>query len=256
MPKNRSLLKAAKNVLNIKKQLHPLLFDENGIMFEHQRQKFLTQTDLIIKKTFKALENYEITDVILIGSSASYFYNEDSDFDVKILINLSKNPAVASNLKGFIKILNNTFYCSALKFRIDRHFVDIKFGTDDYFVMGNYSIMHNKWNISPRNDFKIKDIKAETLVRMFYESTAYMYEQFSLLPFAKGQLSFENLYQIRKVYDYFLLADKHVREDVDKGLIEFLYFKLIRKFLFLHQIIDMERMAVNDLLSLREEKLK
>ena len=52
--------------------------------------------------------------------------------------------------------------------------------------------------------------------------------------------------------DYFQ-ADAHVRADVDSGLVDFLSFKLIRKTHFLRELIDFERQANNDRLSLREE---
>lgn len=254
MAENKNILKQLKKLLLIKEELHPLLFDNNGIMFEEKRKKFLELTDFIIKKSLRTIKDYEIEDIILVGSSASYFYSIWSDFDVKIILNLDRNKAVGTNFSKFLKVLNNSFYCVSTRFRVDKRFVDLKFGHDENYVMGNYSILHNKWNIHPRNDFDMSEITPKRLIKMFYNIQALAYEKFSEIKSDNGIFSFEEIEKAKRLYSYYLSADEKVRADVDKGLADFLTFKLIRKMKYLNNVVDFERQTTNDALSLREEK--
>ena len=125
-------------------------------------------------------------DIILVGSSSSYFYTETSDFDIKILLDFSKNKAIGSNIKTLLKILNNTYYSTSVKLRLYKRYIDFRFSENDNFVIGNYSLLHNKWNVKPRHDFDVAHIQSAELVRKFYSRTAETYRIFSQLVSENG----------------------------------------------------------------------
>lgn len=128
---DRNILKTAKTILKIQDKLHPLLFGEDGFMLEETRQELLKKANFYIAKVLRTIQDIQVSDIILVGSSASYFYTSASDFDLKIILNLSHNRAIGSNVKKFLKILNNTFYRNNVRLRLYDHFIDIKFDEDD-----------------------------------------------------------------------------------------------------------------------------
>lgn len=168
---DRNILKTAKTILKIQDKLHPLLFGEDGFMLEETRQELLKKANFYIAKVLRTIQDIQVSDIILVGSSASYFYTSASDFDLKIILNLSHNRAIGSNVKKFLKILNNTFYRNNVRLRLYNHFIDIKFDEDDNFVMGNYSVLHNRWNIKPRCDFDLTGIQPALLIQNFYKNS-------------------------------------------------------------------------------------
>ena len=176
---DRNILKTAKTILKIQDKLHPLLFGEDGFMLEETRQELLKKANFYIAKVLRTIQDIQVSDIILVGSSASYFYTSASDFDLKIILNLSHNRAIGSNVKKFLKILNNTFYRNNVRLRLYNHFIDIKFDEDDNFVMGNYSVLHNRWNIKPRCDFDLTGIQPALLIQNFYKKTASSYRSFA-----------------------------------------------------------------------------
>ncbi len=250
---DRNILKTAKTILKIQDRLHPLLFGEDGYMLEETRQELLKKANFYIVKVLRTIQDIQVSDIILVGSSASYFYSAASDFDLKIILNLSRNRAIGSNIKKFLKILNNTFYRNNVRLRLYNHFIDIKFDEDDNFVMGNYSVLHNRWNIKPRCDFDLTGVQPALLIQNFYKKTASSYRSFAEFSPQNGCFRPAELQKIAQNFTDYFQADAHVRADVDSGLIDFLSFKLIRKTHFLRELIDFERQANNDRLSLREE---
>lgn len=119
--------------------------------------------------------------------------------------------------------------------------------------MGNYSVLHNRWNIKPRCDFDLTGVQPALLIQNFYKKTASSYRSFAEFSPQNGCFRPAELQKIAQNFTDYFQADAHVRTDVDSGLIDFLSFKLIRKTHFLRELIDFERQANNDRLSLREE---
>lgn len=70
-------------------------------MLGETRQELLKKANFYIAKVLRTIRDVEVSDIILVGSSASYFYSAASDFDLKIILNLSRNGAIGSNIKNF-----------------------------------------------------------------------------------------------------------------------------------------------------------
>lgn len=196
---DRNILKTAKTILKIQDKLHPLLFGEDGFMLEETRQELLKKANFYIAKVLRTIQDIQVSDIILVGSSASYFYTSASDFDLKIILNLSHNRAIGSNVKKFLKILNNTFYRNNVRLRLYDHFIDIKFDEDDNFVMGNYSVLHNRWNIKPRCDFDLTGVQPALLIQNFYKKQprhTVLLRNFLLKTAVSGRQSFKKSLKI------------------------------------------------------------
>lgn len=249
----RDILKTAQGILTLRDKLHPLLFDNTGTMIDEPRQQLLKISQFYIGKALRTIKNVEVVDIILVGSSSSYFYTETSDFDIKILLDFSKNKAIGSNIKTLLKILNNTYYSTSVKLRLYKRYIDFRFSENDNFVIGNYSLLHNKWNVKPRHDFDVAHIQSAELVRKFYSRTAETYRIFSQLVSENGIFAKSEIQKIANDYTRYFSDDVQARADIDNRLADFLSFKLIRKTHFLRELIDFERQANNDRLSLREE---
>ena len=99
----------------------------------------------------------------------------------------------------------------------------------------------------------ITDFERRDFLQNFYKKTASSYRSFSEFSPQNGCFLPAEIQKAAQNFTDYFQADAHVRADVDSGLIDFLSFKLIRKTHFLRELINFERQANNDRLSLREE---
>ena len=73
-----NILHLAKNMLVSQDKLHPLLFDEQGVMFEDKRQKLLDIANLYILLFVSHISDISVEDNIVLGSSATKLNTESS----------------------------------------------------------------------------------------------------------------------------------------------------------------------------------
>ncbi|MFV0625896.1 MAG: hypothetical protein ACK5N8_00920 [Alphaproteobacteria bacterium] len=160
----------AKNLITPKETLDIRVFDENGIMHTKLRDKILNRAVFLESKTIKEIKGIELDDIFLVGSSASYFYKENSDLDVAIFAKntncdfISKEP---EELGSFLAYLTNDFYRKYKSFSINGQFLDMKLRTVMRDRMGVYSILNEKW-VSPATKEVVKDIQLNTLIKNYY----------------------------------------------------------------------------------------
>lgn len=249
-----SLIKTARKILHMQENLHPVLFDNQGMMHEEIREKFLKIADFFIKKNLSRIQGLKVKDICLVGSSASYLYREDSDFDVRIITDLSACPAVKNDKTAWgilQRLLAHTFYGQHMRFSVGGINVDFKNGNDNNYVMGNYSILNNQWLIKPRADLPIDKITVQELIQGYYKETAEMYEALAETAPQNGIYSEEEIMKLNRINQKLFEAENKVRKNVDTGLISFLIFKLFRKQGNLRILSRIISQSVNNRLSLK-----
>ena len=215
-----SLIKTARKLLHKQEKLHPVLFDNQGMMYEEIREKFLRIADFFIKKNLSRIQGLQVKDICLVGSSASYLYGDDSDFDVRIITDFSACPSVKNNKTAWDilqRLLAHTFYGQHMRFSVEGIRVDYKNGNDNNYVMGNYSILNNQWLIKPRADLPIEKITAQELIQGYYKETAEMYEALAETTPQNGIYSEEEIVKLNRINIKLFKAEDKVRENIDKG---------------------------------------
>ncbi|MDD4555983.1 MAG: hypothetical protein PHE89_01455 [Alphaproteobacteria bacterium] len=153
-----------------KQTLDMRVFDDNGIMHPKLKDKILRRSDFLVNKTIRDIKNIERTDVVLVGSSASYFYKQNSDLDVAIFAENTGCDFIAKdadNLGTFLSYLTNDFYKKYRQFSIDGQYLDMKLRSVLRDRMGVYSILNEKWVREARKDV-VKDIDADDLMNKYY----------------------------------------------------------------------------------------
>lgn len=248
-----SIIKQARHIVYQNKQLNPKLFNLQNTMHEDIRQTLLKQAKFVIKKCFQHPKNLEIKDICLVGSSASYLYNKNSDLDMRIITDYSKCAEIKQDaVAQFIidSFIGNSFHMKNLFFQVAGYKVDIKSGQDNDYVFGNYSILNNQWNILPQPDFDISKIKIGEIVTGYYKTMNQIYEGLSKLDFQNGILNEEKIFGINKIKRDLFMADNLVRQDMKKGINDYLIFKMIRKTEIFRELAKMQAITFNDKLSL------
>lgn len=132
--------------------LDPRLFDFGGEMHPDVREKILSLVQSAIDRTIKNIPGLHVTDIYLRGSSAGYYYREDSDLDVAVQVQKKDAPWLSDDdkkLAEFLKILQQG-NCFPLRLTPGSRFIDLSFQTSaaekDISI---YSILHNKWKNVP-----------------------------------------------------------------------------------------------------------
>lgn len=225
---HEELLEISKEILNVKKNFDPRVFSENGKIHNLLRQRLLHRAHYMAQETIGSTKGLEVGDIVLLGSSASYFYRPASDLDVKIeIINKSCPylPAFKECEDGFTKYLSSltsSFFSNHQKFFIGKRFLDIKLAPKvwDYAWTGIYSLIDNKWLILPRKDIA-KDFTAETLVQYYYVRCQEIDDFVNSLPKSGEKYSQE---QCNKMFYYY----KTQVLDRNQTIEDYLAFKIIK----------------------------
>lgn len=70
---NDDLIRFASEILTVRDELDPRVFNRNGAVHEHLRLRMLDRADYLVKETVGMIDGLLTGDVVLLGSSASYF---------------------------------------------------------------------------------------------------------------------------------------------------------------------------------------
>lgn len=129
-------------------KLNPKLFDEDRHLFPEIKDKV---EDIVAKfLEYTQIENINILDIRLVGSNASYNYNEHSDFDIHIVVDLSKisDPkTIASLYFGEVKSSFKDNYDIKIRgIDVELYVEDLKSSPKSN---GIYSISRSQWIKEP-----------------------------------------------------------------------------------------------------------
>lgn len=245
-----NILHLAKNMLASQDKLHPLLFDEQGVMFEDKRQKLLDIANLYIRRFVSQISDISVEDIILLGSSATYLYTASSDFDVDIILDVTKCKVIGSNTFGFMRTLNEISIKEKAYYKLDGHLIDLKFAFNDGYL-GCYSLLRNEWNIPPQKNLNLDAINPGLIVKGFYKQRAIIYDYLSQLQSKNGYFSMTEVKKTSEIYSVLLSGGKKIKYNVSEGILDFFILKLIRKFRYLKKLAKFELETINDSLSLK-----
>ncbi|MBR3605124.1 MAG: hypothetical protein IKL52_03745, partial [Candidatus Gastranaerophilales bacterium] len=132
----------------------PFAFDNNGKIIESIRQDLLAKSQAICLKILKQFEALEITNIYLAGSTASYLWRDDSDFDVWIKLKIDYDKFFIKNPNKAIEFLRsyfraeynqNKYHC-----KIGDKKIDIVLNVSiPQKLYGLYDLVNNKWLRKP-----------------------------------------------------------------------------------------------------------
>lgn len=199
---NSDIADLAEKVLEKQRYLHPMLFDMNGEMYEDIRQKLLKQADFFIQKSIGDISELEVSDIILCGSAARYFYNAASDIDVKVLVK-NPNPKILQDteksVNELLSLIATTYRGQKIQLYLNNIPIDIKFAYSFEDFLGYYSILKNQWIIKPDPKLNI-DVNSDDLIKEYYKKMAVINAFMAELPLEDGTYSVKSLEKIAEFY--------------------------------------------------------
>lgn len=147
--------------IEVHEELNPKIWNSDNTMKDDVYQKLLEISNEFIKYIEIPLN---IVDIEVVGSNASYNYNENSDIDLHIIVNSEVNyvdPEILRMLYNSKKnSFNDNYDLSIDDIPIELYIEDVK---DGNATNGRYSISKNEWVVFPKPiTYEIPDI-SETL---------------------------------------------------------------------------------------------
>lgn len=136
-------------LLTNNQELLPLLFDKNKKLYNYERQTLLNIIDFVKEKTLKILPTVQIKDAILCGGSTSYIYNDKTDIDIALILDIDEKIMPKEEFQRFLGKVNKGLALSGYRFKIIKRNID--YGLINYIRpgFGVYSIWENKWISEP-----------------------------------------------------------------------------------------------------------
>lgn len=132
--------------LELHDELNPKLWNGTELKQEVYDKLFTIYEEFI--KEIKLPLN--IVDVEIVGSNASYNYNENSDIDLHIIVNSEVNFMDAELLQQFYNAkknsFNNNYDISIYDIPVELYIEDIKSGNA---TNGRYSLLERQWVMTP-----------------------------------------------------------------------------------------------------------
>lgn len=177
------------------------VFDEYDILHEDLRQKLLRFCYIYEEYLLNIFPGLEISDMLLVGSTTTFFHNKNSDLDVVIKIKnnnctyLSKDPEKL--LHCIVKFSKNIFF-KYIPPKIGNKFVDIKLETRSLHYFGAYSIKDNLWLRHPKNNF-YHSFRKNDIVDFAYEETNNFHKFIAQMKDAK---TLSRVEKAKKIIDY------------------------------------------------------
>lgn len=154
------------------KTLEPNLWDENQKLKQEVRLRLLKiAKDLYISTEFKS----ELIDVLLLGSSVNYTWTPESDIDVHLVMDISKEGLDPEHYRTFLDNVGGNFNkdheISINGHKVEVYLQDIteKNSTPEKARKHGamYSLLHDKWLVPPKYEPKVLD--KESIKKAFHE---------------------------------------------------------------------------------------
>lgn len=168
------------NQKNLKRSVPPQVLNESIEVHETLNPKIWNNDNTIKPEVYQKIKNIadeflkyieiplNIVDIEIVGSNASYNYNENSDIDLHIIVNNEVNYVDPDILRQFYNSKKNSFndhYNLDIDgIPIELYIEDIK---DGNATNGRYSISKNEWVMFPKPiTYDIPDISNELQTRL------------------------------------------------------------------------------------------
>jgi predicted nucleotidyltransferase len=193
------------------------------------------------------LDNIQIKDIILTGSTASYNWSDMSDFDLHILIDFNKlenRKLMEDYFKEKTKSWNRTHDILLKGFEVELYIQD---SNEPHVANGIYSLMENRWLKRPTNyrlniDYELVKQKAAQLMEDIDETYDLYAEKDYLLAQQTSEALMEKIRRYRKT-------------GLETGgiySVENLVFKVLRRNEYLKKLSSIKTLAYDASMSLFE----
>lgn len=155
-----AILEMLQESIEVHNELNPKLWNEDNTL----KSEVFEKLDEIAKEFIEYIEiPLNIVDIEIVGSNASYNYNENSDIDLHIIVNSEVNyvdPEILRQLYNSKKnSFNDNYDLSIEGIPVELYIEDVK---DGNATNGRYSISANNWVIFPQPiTYDIPDISNE-----------------------------------------------------------------------------------------------
>lgn len=126
--------------------LNPILWQKDTTLKSEVRNKLLQIIDEFIKYFNENKIEFDIKDIILVGSNCSYNYTEDSDLDIHILIKDIAKPELEKLYNAYKSLFNIKHTITIYGIPVE---VYIEMTPNNLKSNGIYSILTNNWLKKP-----------------------------------------------------------------------------------------------------------
>lgn len=140
--------------------LNPKIWNDDNTLKTEVAEKLNSISQEFLKEIEIPLN---IVDIEIVGSNASYNYNENSDIDLHVIVNSEVNFMDKELLQQFYNSkkssFNDKYDLSIYDIPIELYIEDVK---DGNATNGRYSLIKHKWVLEPKPlTYKIPDISKE-----------------------------------------------------------------------------------------------
>ena len=226
--------------------LNPLLFDEQNRLRSNIHNILSRQANYIYSLIIAEIKGLKVTDVYLTGSMASYFYSEKSEVDLRIVIENTDCPELATNSKFLSQFLQFYFFGSLHRrdFRLAGKKVNIKLSSDkpEKLPLGLYSIMQKKWLLAPQKNITA-GLNADEIYAK-YEQKYNEIEAYLLQLDNSGELETKaGIDKLVELYE-FLVAN------CNNSITDYIIFKMLKYRGMIDNITATKNQALSDFFSI------
>lgn len=221
MPTNNPLLETAAKIVQKQPYLADWLFDNFGQIKEEPRRQIIAAAKLIFEQNIERVSGIRITDVILTGSFANYYYAEDDDVDILLLLNFDENRYIKkeeSALEDFL-FLSNHLSSLGLELYLNDRDLHVSSAIKLYNSFGQYSVKNKKWINIP--DFDLPPVSADELIRNYYDQISGFYQDLKSYPLQNGKYGSEDCRKLARRYLYNIYPFTDLKD--------YLTYKLLRR---------------------------
>lgn len=156
-----------------KENLDNKIFNFEYLMPKTIRQKFFKLIHIYMENSVH-INEAKVKDIILTGRRAGFYYQNNSPYELWIIIDLSNVPCLANRIDAHRKYLwmMKNFVSSNFKFIYENCSVTIKSALEIPKNCGAFSILQNKWLNKPEMDMSLS---AEELWNDYFQINGDFY---------------------------------------------------------------------------------
>lgn len=234
------------DIIKQKDSLNPKLWDKD-FSLKNDIRKYLLKNALFFLN-YLNIENLKISDITLTGSSANYNWNDYSDIDIHIIMDITQISNNLEIVKEFLKtkkdIWNNSHNIKIKGIDVELYVQDVN---EEHTSTGVFSILNNKWISKPIkqmisidvNNIKHKTLDIINIIDMILnikdKDTAYIY--------------------VKKIKDKIKKYRQSGLNEFGEYSTENLVFKLLRNYGYLDKLEEFKNTLIDNKLTLENEKI-
>ena len=244
MKKWVDMREVCERLLTPNQTLDSRIFNNQKQLYPNVRERLLRIAENVAIKSVLYIPGLKIQDVCLRGSSAGYIYHENSDLDVKIMINTDNCNFLTKDLDQLSRFFMQMQFINLLdhKFTLDGRLIDIKIEpvrTGEF--VGLYSIYHNRWIREPDRN-AILALNPDVIMDKYSKSFYAIKEHLDNISKTGELNTLEGIYALQDYFaDLFRLSFT--------SLEEFAAFKLLQKRGIAKEIRDILCSSIKNTLS-------